>query len=110
MQDALPKNDYLMSIYEKISKLTTEISLLRQEQENFKEDLQELTRTTKDIQQKLDKYDKRFEKIDNLAAYKGSWVRGFERNWWKIAIVVTPVVIGIFELGIWLKNLPSPPL
>ncbi len=99
-----------MNIYEKISNLTTEIKLLRQAQENFKEDYDALTKKVDHICGKIDRYEKRFDAMDNLAAYKGSWVRGFERNWWKILIVITPICIGLFEAAVWLKNLPPPPL
>ena len=110
MQDALPENDYLMSIYEKISTLTTEISLLRQAQENFKEDHQELAQSVHHIKKIIDGYEKRFEKIDNLTEYKGAWFKGFERNWWKILLFLAPLLAGAFEIGTWLRNLPPPVL
>ena len=99
-----------MDIFEKINNLATEIQLLRQKLETLQTDHKKIAHTMDHIKKTVDDYGRRFEKIDNLSEYKGSWLKGFERNWWKIAIVVTPVCIGIFELGIWLKNLPVPPI
>lgn len=111
MDENISKNPYtLMDIFEKISNLTTQVKLLHQEQKNFGIILTNLKEDYKEIKEKISKYDKRFDKIDNLAAYKGSWLKGFERNWWRILIVITPVCIGLFEAAVWLKNLPVPSL
>ncbi len=111
MDESIPKNNYtLMNIYEKISKLTTEISLVRQEQENFKEAHKELAQSVCHIKKIIDGYEKRFEKIDNLTEYKGAWLKGFERNWWKLLLVLAPLIAGAFEMGMWLRNLPPPTL
>lgn len=101
--DENPTNTHVMNIYKELNKLTTDVSLLCERQ-------QVMAKKIDEVYIKIGEYGKRFDKIDNLAAYKGSWFKGFERNWWKILLVLTPVCIGLFEAAVWLKNLPVPTL
>ena len=106
MDELLPTKNYLLDIYKEISTMGTDVSLLRQDQENFKEDLKKVGSTLDHVKLKIDGYDKRFDAMDNIAKYKGSWLKGFERNWWKILLFVVPIIAGLFEFALWLKNMP----
>lgn len=106
MDETISSAQYLPNIYEKVVAMTTDVSLLRQDQEHIKEDHKQLVQDVGDIKKTLSEYDKRFDTMATIAKYKGSWLKGFERNWWKILLFVVPIVGGCFELAMWLRNLP----
>lgn len=110
MDETISSAQYLPNIYEKLATMTTDMSLLRQDQEHIKEDHKELAQDVGDIKKTLKEYDKRFDAMATIAKYKGSWLKAFERNWLKILLVITPICIVLFEGAVWLKNLPVPPL
>ncbi len=122
--EGLSQRDETMKIIEYLHKLTdqmgemkVEVRLLRNDYTNeikhlegnhatINASLSKLDERIEKMAKRMDIYDKRFDQMDALTKYKGSILHAVSTNWWKILAVLAPLMVAMWELGIFLRNLP----
>lgn len=109
VQSITQENRY---VREKIECISNSIQRLLEISSFFHEQKKDIEFVSKElslIKEKTEKFELRFIIMDEKNKIKMSWKDFVTQQWWKIVLIVTPIVAFLFEVGVYLRNLPPNP-
>ncbi len=109
VQSLTQENKYVREKIDDISssiKKLLDISIYFHEQ---KKEIADLNKEVAIIKEQTSKFEKRFNEIDLKNKFSASWRDFIAQQWWKILLIITPIVAFLFEIGVYLRNLPVSP-
>ncbi len=104
-----PNNPVLKEL---IDQLSADVRVMQTQNEYefkiVKSELQLLTENVNKVANTQDKFSERFLKMDEYEKYHKGWTEMLTANWWKILMIIIPIMLGLGELMVYLRNLPAP--
>ncbi len=97
------------ALKELIDQLSSDVRVIKTQNKYefkiLKKELQTLSVSVNQVIGTQAEFSQRFLKMDEQAKYNRSWLHLLMNNWWKILMILIPVMVGLGELMVYLRNL-----
>lgn len=106
MREYIVKQEILRSTVDRLSDSLDKYSDITQKQDIKLMLLDGINRNVEKLNASSDEFSKRFDRMDEISRLRTNVMESIGRHWWKIIIIMAPLLALLFETGAYLRNLP----